>query len=1246
MFKLFKRSSAVGDAWQRRWTVAGIHLTHGQATNDGWQALIDPLFEGYLIQLTDDGYLQSIDTGEHLLPWDGLYAALRLSAYKGLSEQLALPPFTAARPVLASQNSLTDYDFAMAITGWRLEDGLFLGEMTGPVMNDGSLSLMPESHWYLLQAVIAFSRRPEEAHNDLSHREAWARIRKLAQTANAHLDDFLFRSVVVAPEQLSIHLRRSTVAKDDQVIEVTPSFDEAPPDWLNTFDRARDVRGRYDIPTEEGIVQVLITPKVRGVLEEIKRMDNRRVAGSRAQSFILNPYSLLGEGAHTVIDETQFEAARSEAGLDYERFSPVIERNSEGFPTRVGLLIETASVTGPTSSETHWFENDVRLESFVRTLQRALACNFQLVAWEGYDLLVQGETERHLVALREVLEERVTPPILITYDSVHDLSGYSARIEGIGVEKPYYSAYIAKKKEDDGWFPENVQPLVVFTGKEGGEPIAVPTSRDAIEKLKTAVEKAEQASVSSVSVPWLPQPVKIEEAKDIVMKFEAVFNDVEAGSPPREPKEHKPRDQGSATQLILRANIQALDYEEQRRDALLSVPTQPKLPSSIRPEYSLLPHQREGVAWLQHLYYLNADFQVRGGILADDMGLGKTFQLLTFMASLLERHPDMEPMLVVAPVSLLENWAEEAKKFFLPDALSLLTAYGDALKPLRVSREQIDQKLLDDVLVKFLQPGWVGSAKVVLTTYETLRDLEFSFAAQKWSVMVCDEAQRIKNPAAMVTRAAKKQNVNFKIACTGTPVENTLADLWCLFDFVQPGLLGALNDFGDQYRRAIEAKTEDQLARVADLRAKVSPQVLRRLKKDVIEGLPKKVVVEECRSLPLSALQRSLYANAVEGFKRREEPGFATPFKNHLALLHYLRLVCTDPRPYGLDVFKAEPLTQYREKSPKLDWMLIRLHAICSASEKAIIFCEFREMQRMLKHYLDLEFGIRTEIINGDSATASTHARSRQKLIKRFQDEAGFGVLILSPVAVGFGVNIQAANHVFHFTRTWNPAKEDQATDRAYRIGQRKTVFVYYLTVTAQDFTTFDEKLDRLLSFKRELSDDLLNGYGDVTPGDFNVVEIVPDGGNDHGVVTRITLDVMMRMNWQHFECFVGALWSKLGYDTYRTPGANDNGVDVVALDARKGLLIQAKTSSQEGALLGWEAVKDVVTGAAFYQRRHPKVSFGKVGVTNQFFSAQAKDNAQLNGVELLDQTDLGRLLEENEVTLLEVERMLYSEWN
>ena len=781
------------------------------------------------------------------------------------------------------------------------------------------------------------------------------------------------------------------------------------------------------------------------------------------------------------------------------------------------------------------------------------------------------------------------------------------------------------------------------TPPEGSdEQVAIPVNDQAIETLRKAADEAARRGEAEVTLPWLPKPIRVDEATRIVGTFREVLDEVrERTFDPEKRNRSVPK---SKKTLVLRPNIDTVDYEERRATALRAKRHAPRVPRSLAPDAKLLDHQQEGVGRLQYLFGLRAGLNVRGMVLADDMGLGKTFQLLTLMASIIEEDPAATPMLVVAPVSLLENWKEEADRFY-PGAFKVLTAYGDALAPLRVPRESIDKRLRgEDGLVAFLKPGWVGDATLVLTTYETLRDLEFSFAAQRWTLMVCDEAQRIKNPAAMVTRAAKKQNAEFKIACTGTPVENTLADLWCLFDYVQPGLLGALNDFGRIYRRPIEIDDRDEEGkkRIEELRQRIDPQILRRTKMEVAKDLPKKVVVEACRRLPLSTTQRQLYARAIEDFKKRGHPGSHTPFKNHLGLLHYLRLVCTDPRRYGLTVFKPEPLVQYRQAAPKLDWLLAELSSIEAKGEKVILFCEFRNIQRLLQHYIAEVFGFEADIINGDTTASVASATSRQKRLKAFQAKPGFGVIILSPVAVGFGVNIQAANHVVHYTRTWNPAKEDQASDRAWRIGQKKDVFVYYPVVSAEDFTTFDVKLDQLLERKRTLAGDMLNGCPDITTADFKVEEVVPHDLLED-IDELVTVDTAMRMEWRHFEGLAAALWSKRGFDTvYCTPAANDNGVDVVAIRGSYGELVQTKSSAADGRLLGWDAVNEVVAGEAFYRRRHPEVNFKKVGLTNQFFNTSAHEKASLNAVELLDQSHLNQLLIKHRVTMLDVERFLY----
>ena len=1244
-FNIFRKSSASpATGWRRSWTVQGVTVSRELPGTH----LESSLLTAYLAQLLDDGYAIESD-GEVLIEWNALFEALESPGYSELPQVLSLPPATDTRPVLISANALTDSNFSIAIAGWQDDFGSLQDFQTiGPVLiQDDHSELMRPTHWKLFSEVVGFAKRTQDARNDLVHRQSWGRIRKLAVAANARLDDFLHRSVVLSPERLEIGLRKSVQIAGDSVIEIEPLFAGAPTDWLERFDRAREVQNRYDIVTPDGIVQILITPQVKTVLQEVKRLPLRRVAGSRAQAFILNPYAALGEDAKDVIVEEQFEQAREQAGLLYERFLPTIERDLKGYPHRIGLLVETANASGPASSETEWL-TDGNLADFVSRLENSLSRGHQLLGWHGYDFELQGDTHRYLAELKAALNERTRAPAMVTYAQVHDLSAYSSRIEGIGIEKPYYSPYIAKKKDDEGWFPENVLPIIAYTPEGESDPVAIPATPEALDQLREAAITARAKGKDLVEVPWLPKPMSLLEADDITGTFEEVLGEVKERSFDPENKRGADRKEnlGARKSLLLRANIQVVDYEEARREALLALPVAPDIPRSLRPDCSLLHHQVEGLAWLQHLYKSQAEHQVRGAVLADDMGLGKTLQLLSFMAWMVEQDANVAPMLVVAPVSLLENWKEEVDKFLIQGSLPVLTAYGESLAPLRVPRDAVDSRLrTEDGLVRFLKPNWVGTAKVVLTTYETLRDLEFSFAAERWSLMVCDEAQRIKNPAAMVTRAAKKQNVGFKVACTGTPVENTLADLWCLFDFVQPGLLGALNDFGQRYRKPIEAKDDEERARVEELRVRISPQILRRTKAEVAKDLPKKIIVDACRKLPLSSSQRNLYAKAIDDFRKRNDPNARSPFKNHLGLLQYLRLVCTDPRRHGLAVFKPEPLDQYRVKAPKLDWLLNQLEHIKSEGEKVIVFCEFRNIQRLLQHYIEEVYQVRPDIINGDTSASSSHTASRQKRIKAFQQKPGFGVIILSPVAVGFGVNIQGANHVVHYTRTWNPAKEDQATDRAYRIGQIKDVYVYYPVVFADDFHTFDVKLDQLLTKKRELASDMLNGAGDLAPGDFNVGDVIP-AGDIYSIDERVNLEMALRMEWRHFEGLTAALWNKRGFELcYCTPGTNDNGVDVVAISGAKGELIQTKTSGNEGAKLGWETVKDVVGGEAFYRRKHPNVQFKKIGVTNQFFNSQAREQAELNQVELVDQVRLGDLLEQHVVTMMDIERLIFAEW-
>ncbi len=321
----------------------------------------------------------------------------------------------------------------------------------------------------------------------------------------------------------------------------------------------------------------------------------------------------------------------------------------------------------------------------------------------------------------------------------------------------------------------------------------------------------------------------------------------------------------------------------------------------------------------------------------------------------------------------------------------------------------------------------------------------------------------------MVTQAVKAvgSQSDFCIACTGTPVENCLADLWCLFDFVNPGFLGSLNkDFGPHYQRPIEQKRDGYEDISGELKKKIDPFVLRRLKEDVAKDLPPKE--ESSPEIRMNDCQKKLYQEAISSYKHSlknaEEMGVRT--NPVLTLLRDLRMICAIPDPDSIGTDSSD--------SPKMIWLKQKLQEIQAKDEKVIVFTEFRNVQRAIKLMIKRCFNLDATIINGDTSTTAKKGITRQELIDEFQNKPGFNVIILSTTAVGFGVNIQQANHVIHFTRSWNPAKEDQATDRAYRIGQKKTVYVYYPTIVAKEYRTFEANIDALLRRKRELAKDML----------------------------------------------------------------------------------------------------------------------------------------------------------------------------
>jgi len=1042
-----------------------------------------------------------------VLPWQAVHQILHDDELSHVSAVLKLPEPSSCRPQLTSHGSLTDPDFAIHLTGWVDGRGVPLRrtpKVIGATLEvDGLTQLMSPAVWDLVQTWTAFHRTPP-AERDITFKESvWARMRKWAVAAHAPLSDYLEHTVIVTPERLKLDLGRRSIG-DDRVVEVCPTFEGAPARWLEMFDR-QPLQSSYSVPEGPTQTKVILSEPVRQVLAEIKRMPGRRVVGARAEAFVRNPFAALGPTAAAVLDADHVEQALAAAGVTSQRFTGYVDRDEKGWLAGVGIDVlsrapdDNRKDSTATESTRCTFSDANELAHFCDRLAKRLQAGNQWCAWDEYDLELTPASIDELRQLQAWLGEWRTISLRAQQSALLNLANYSDRVSEFGVEKPYALPFLQQRGVDLDWFVDNVLFGLVVKPEGSFYSTLVTIKKDDLPSIKSLIDEATAAGKSEVQLPGAPAPIPIDDARRAIDDLCAASEDIREGTfnpdqlGKQEPKSESDSSGSSSKaerkQLVLKANIDRLEHAEERKE-LLALPAgaQPELPASLRPTTQLKRHQHEGVARLQHLWR-HAPTACRGCLLADDMGLGKTLQLLTFVAACIEQEDDLKPVLVVAPVALLENWKGEVEKFFEAGSISVLTLYGRTLASLRLGPDEIDPELRELGLTKLLRPGWVGDARLVLTTYETLRDLEFTLASQDWSIMVCDEAQKIKNPSAMVTRAAMKQKVRFRVACTGTPVENSLIDLWCLFDFIQPGLLGALSQFQRTYKQPIEAKTEQQKARVAELRILIEPQTLRRTKMEVArDSLPRKLEDESCRALPMSGQQLSQYWIALDKLKQQREDNPSSVLQS----LHYIRRICSDPHWQRPDEALRLPLKQVLDESPKMRWLVDLLQGLKRQSdpvrgEKIIIFCEFRDLQIQLQRVIREAFGLDVFVVNGDTSASHEVENSRQKLIDRFQTSKGFNTIVLSPLAVGFGVNIQAANHVIHFTRTWNPAKEDQATDRAYRIGQDRDVTVYYPSVVGQGFESFDTVLHRLLTWKRELAGDMLNAPGDLAAADFDL---------------------------------------------------------------------------------------------------------------------------------------------------------------
>ncbi len=448
---------------------------------------------------------------------------------------------------------------------------------------------------------------------------------------------------------------------------------------------------------------------------------------------------------------------------------------------------------------------------------------------------------------------------------------------------------------------------------------------------------------------------------------------------------------------------------------------------------TLRPYQEAGVRWLYLLCRLGL-----GACLADDMGLGKTIQVLALLLVLKREEKEARPSLLVAPASLLANWAAEAERF-APD-LRLLIAHPSFIPA-------ADLRMLD--------AARLGRADLVITSYGTLARVP-ALEAMNWRLAVLDEAQAIKNPGAKQTRQVKNLKARTRIALTGTPVENRLSDLWSIFDFTHPGLLGSGKVFTGFARRLTKS------GHFGPLRELVRPYILRRMKTDkrVINDLPDKTELKAwCHLRPAQA---ALYEKTVKDLAAAldEADGIA---RKGLVLAYLMRFkqICNHPSQWlGDSAWGAQD-------SGKFARLRELAEVIAAKQEKVLVFTQFRETTEPLAAFLGGVFGREGLVLHGGTPVAK-----RRELVKGFQEDELTPFFVLSLKAGGAGLNLTAASHVIHFDRWWNPAVENQATDRAFRIGQQKNVLVHKFICRG----TVEERIDKLIESKQALVKDVLEG--------------------------------------------------------------------------------------------------------------------------------------------------------------------------
>ena len=696
----------------------------------------------------------------------------------------------------------------------------------------------------------------------------------------------------------------------------------------------------------------------------------------------------------------------------------------------------------------------------------------------------------------------------------------------------------------------------------------------------------------------------------------------------------------------------------------------------FRAGVELWSHQRRGYAWLRWLYSHDLgvasgdrDNSHKGALLADDMGLGKTIQVIAMISYLksLAKVKD-RPILIIAPLGLIKtSWIKDGFDTFLgnfseleihdfsdcPFRPDLIMSKQEAERintELSENKKSISDCYIDNGIKSEIDKvvRWC-EGKILLTSYETARNRGIALAGVDFSLIVLDEAQKIKNSGSLQSNVVKALKSEMVIAMTGTPIENSLMDLWSIMDFVLPNHLGESSIFKDRFIKKIkEAGLNTEVRREAreELEKALAPVWLRRTKSEIYKDskdLPEIVHHDNSNTgdesknkhaVPMSARQEELYSH------------YALLYKNSgLVALRGMLSACAAP-------WLAEPIEFIWDNKkelftlcPKLEITIdildkIRLNSD-SDGKKVIVFANTRAIQGDLAYFISdwatKTTGVRleVEVYNGKAP-----AIKREKMLERFRSAVGFKVIIISPRAGGVGLNLTDANHVIHYTREWNPALERQATDRVYRLKQTRTVHVYYPTSLGRDpeRPSAEERLADLLREKRDLMDDFtISSEENSIEQEFHrrISSVRYEGDQ------IIESHMISSLNPRDFEAYVACVLEKaLNFETYVIGQANDKGVDVIAFGKDRNLLVQVKHSSV-GRDAGSKSIQEIRGAKSHYEHMSNQL-FDLAAVTNTNFSIGATNlSIQGQSVELYAGPELSELTTKIEIKMSDIKNKL-----